>query len=52
MLTKQQFLLLEDFGLRRLEDSTINVEELRRAIHQAVLVIPFKDVEGFGEYTD
>lgn len=46
MLTKEQFVLLENFGLHRIEDHTVDVETLRRAVHAAVLVLPFDEVEG------
>jgi|ERR1017187_1994293 hypothetical protein len=49
-LTKAQYELLEDFGLKRLDDSAIPVEELRKAVHRAVLLFPFNSVEGFEHF--
>jgi len=43
-LTKAQYELLENFGLRRIDDSMIKIEELRKAVHQAILLFPFKSV--------
>ncbi len=45
-MTKKQYELLEQFGLHRIDNTSIDIEELRKAVHAAVLIIPFKDVEG------
>lgn len=48
-MNKQQYELLENFGLKRIvpgEMSVDQVEQLRIAIRDAVLVIPFAKVEG------
>ena len=45
-LTKEQYELLENFGLNRIDTASVNVEELRKAARAAILVIPFKLVSG------
>lgn len=48
-MNKQQYELLENFGLKRIvpgEMSVDQVEQLRIAIHAAVLIIPFANVQG------
>ncbi len=48
-LTQKQYELLESFGLGRIiisEMSEYQIEQLRKAAHGAVMVIPFKDVAG------
>lgn len=48
-MTKQQYELLENFGLGRIAPGEMTVEQvldLRSAAHAAVLIIPFAKVKG------
>jgi len=54
-LTKEQYVFMEDFGLKRMvweEMTPYQFEELRRAVHKAILLFPFKSVEGMEEYCE
>lgn len=48
-LTKEQYELMESFGLRYIipeEMTKYQFEKLREAVHRAIGLFPFKDVEG------
>lgn len=51
-LTKEQYEFLEAFGLHRIENEYVNVERLRKAVHAAVLIIPFRSVKGMEQYAE
>ena len=51
-MTKAQYELLENFGLHRIEDDRINIEDLRQAARDAVLVIPYRSVTGMENMAD
>lgn len=51
-MTRDQYEFLEGFGLHRLDDAYVNVERLRKAVHAAVLIIPFASVKGMEQHSD
>lgn len=51
-MTREQYEYLEAFGLNMIDTKQVDVKKLRKAAHDAVLVIHFKDVEGMEEYSN
>lgn len=51
-MTKKQYELLEGFALNRIHNMDLRVEDLREACRAAVLILPFKSIQGMEEFAD